>query len=346
MTQPPNVPPPPPPPGYGTPPGYAPPAPTYVPAGYQPPAGYAVPPGAMQPAHGKVSPTRLILVFVIVLAIGLAVGAAVVLAVAPGPKKPDCPDPAVSCGQPPVAPTLPPIANASHPPITPAPTIVRPSGSLVVPSARPSVAPTPGISSATPSGQPSAPATAAPPATAPPASQPPIANLPQPQQATNADALHTGTVWTSSALGFRLEYDDTIWSVQKTTDSALELSAGQGSVLVVIEGFKASSSPKSLVAEKVRAIADQVLGLTEESDPSRQLPGQPVVGHRQGVGSVLNGTIDQPQGPQANVDVVVLAASDNQISIRLTLLTSDDLREAAFAVVDSINNSIEWPSEQ
>ena len=43
--------------------------------------------------------------------------------------------------------------------------------------------------------------------------------------------------------------------------------------------------------------------------------------------------------------VVIMAASDNQISIRVTVLTEDDLRDAAFAVVDSILNSIEWPAD-
>ena len=105
------------------------------------------------------------------------------------------------------------------------------------------------------------------------------------------------------------------------------------------------ASPKALVQQKVKSLGDVVLGLAEESDPSRQLPGKPIVGHRQGVGVVMNGTINTPQGPAANVDVVVLAATDNQITIRVTIVTDDDLRDAAFSVSDSILNSIQWPAD-
>ena len=75
------------------------------------------------------------------------------------------------------------------------------------------------------------------------------------------------------------------------------------------------------------------------------MPGTPVVGHRQGFGTVMNGTLSTPQGPGANVDVVVLTATDSTISLRLTVLTTDDLRDPAFSVVDSINNSIQWPAD-
>jgi hypothetical protein len=297
----------------------------------------------MPAGHGKASPTRLILVFVVVLAIGLAIGAAVVLALQPAAKPPDCPNPAVPCGQPPVQPTLPPIAVATPTPrTTPAPTIVRPSGSLVVPPAAPpsigpSSAPTPVPSSSTPPS--------AAPSVQPSTTTPPVANLPQPRPASNAEPLRDGETY-SSSLGYNLEYDSDIWVVEQKKDTGIVLSAGRGAVVVIVEGFQASSSPKKLVQDKVRSLSDSILGLTEESDPQRQLPGIPIVGHRQGDGVLMVGTIDQPQGPQANVDVVVLAASDSKISIRVTVVTSDDLRDAAFNVVDSILNSIQWPSDQ
>jgi hypothetical protein len=219
---------------------------------------------------------------------------------------------------------------------------VRPSGSLVISSARPSAAPSvPPTAATSGSPEPSTPPSAAP---SPPPTAP-IANLPQPRPASDAEPLRSGTVWTSSGLGFRLEYDDELWSVDDEGANRVALSAGRGAVSVLIEGFKASSSPKSLIQQKIRSLSDTVLGLTEETDPTRQLPGEPVVGHRQGFGTILNGTINTPQGPSANVDVVILAASDSQISIRVTILTDDDLREPAFSVADSILNSIEWPAD-
>jgi len=315
VTQPPNAGPPPPPPPFAPPP---PPALANTP----PPGAYAGPPAGAPAGHGPASPVKLIAVFVVVLLIGLGLGAAVVLALQPPAAKPDCPDPNVACSGPPVAPTLPPIAQASpRPAPTPAATIIRPSSS---PAASGGPAPT-----STPTG-----------------SAGPGSNIPRPRPAGAADALHVGAVWTSSSMGFRLEFDDHIWAIQDEGDSGLALTAGNGAVLVAIEGFDASSSsPKALVQQKVNSLQDFVLGLTDEEDPARQLPGTPVIGHRQGVGVVMNGAINTPQGPTAVVDVVILAATDSQISIRVTILTDDDLREPAFSVIDSILNSIEWPAD-
>jgi hypothetical protein len=282
--------------------------------------------------RGRVSPVRLVAVFVVVLVIALGVGAAVVLALQPAPKRADCPDPAVQCGRPPIAPTLPPAADApGDPAATPVPAIVRPSGLPASPSGAPSGAATAGPTSGT------SPAT--------PASAPPIADLPQPVPAGDSAPLRTGATWTSRDLGFGLEYNDRVWEIQEETGSRLVLAAGNGAVLLSVEGFQASgASPKALIQQKIRTLGDAVLGLTEEADPSRQLPGRPIVGHRQGLGALMNGTLDSPQGPSTNVDVVILAATDSSISLRVTLLADDDLRDPAFAAADSILNSIEWPA--
>ena len=316
---------------------------------------YWVPPGGSASAggpaaspgggsgHGRVSPVRLIVVFVVVLALGLGMGALVVLAVQPAARPAPCAKPSVECGQPPVTATLPPRSNASSAPLaTPAPTIVRPSRTAVIPSAAPSHAATPAptsapASSVAPTAAPTAAVSASPTA-------PPIAGLPQPLPATDAGALRIGEVWTSSELGFGLEYNGRVWAIERETATSLVLTAGNGAVLLSIEGFPASgASPRALLEEKVQALGDIVLGLTEETDPARQLPGRPIVGHRQGFATLMNGTVNTPQAPSANVDVVVLAATDSTISIRVTLVTDDDLRDPAFSVADAILNSIEWP---
>ena len=283
--------------------------------------------------RGRVSPARLTAVFLLVLVVSLAIGAAVILAVQPAARKPKCPDPAVPCGQPPVAPTLPTLAARSPAPaVTPAPTIVRPSGGLASQSVAPSTVPASTVPAST------VPAPAAP-------SVPPLANLPKPQPASHAGPLRVHEVWSSNRLGFSLEYDSRVWEIQDDTATSLVLAAANGNVLVSIEGVEATAaSPIALLQQKVNSLGDVILGLTEETDPARQLPGTPIVGHRQGLAVLMNGTINTPQGPAANVDVVVLAATDGRISLRVTLLAADDLRDPAFAVADSILNSIEWPA--
>jgi len=153
-------------------------------------------------------------------------------------------------------------------------------------------------------------------------------------------------VWSSSSLNYQVEFDDGLWRVQEEGSTGIALSAGNGAVVVVIEGFDDPRSPAQLVRAKVNDLGDRILGLTEETDANRQLPGVPVIGHRQGVAAVLNGTLNSPQGPGANVDVVVMAANDGTISLRVTVIAVDSVREPAFAVADSVINSILWPSDQ
>jgi hypothetical protein len=345
MSLPPNATPPPPPPAYPPPPPPMSAAPGYAPAPMTP-TGYAPAPPPPGRVSGKASPARLVAVFVIVLVVVLAIGAALVLAVAPGPTKPDCPDPSKPCAAPPVVPTLPPVAGATPGPVaSPAATIVRPSGSLSIPSSNPSplpsIAPAATKPGASATIEPSAPATVTP-SVAPTAI---AADLPQPRGPSNAGPLAVGQTWTSRTLGFQLEYDPDLWSVEEETDTGIVLSAGNGAVLIAINGFPAATSPTQLVQSQIKALSDLVLGLTEETDPSRQLPGQPVVGHRQGTGVLLNGTLNSPQGPTDNADVVIIAAADPQVAIRFTVIAVDDVRDPAFSVADTVNNSIVWPTE-
>ena len=313
------------------------------------------PPGR---TSGKASQTRLVTVFVVVMVVVLAVGAALVLAASPGPTKPDCPDPSKPCAPRPVVPTLPPVAAATKAPVaTPAPTIVKPSGSLSIPSGSLTPAPSVATSPAATSPAATSPAATSPassatvPPTAPPTIAPTVAptsvvaNLPRPQAPSNAGPLTIGQTWTSRTLGFQLEYDPG-WTVEDESDTSLVLSAGNGAVVIEISGFPAAkSSSKALVQSQIKALGDRVLGLAPETDPSRELPGQPIVGHRQGTGVILNGTLNSPQGPTDNVDVVILAAADPNVAIRFTVIAVDDVRERAFSVADTVNNSIVWPSE-
>jgi hypothetical protein len=168
--------------------------------------------------------------------------------------------------------------------------------------------------------------------------------LPQPRPVSSAAALRTGQVWTSQTLGFSFEYDDRLWTVDRQNATSAELSAGGGALVVLVEGFSASKQqPKELVQSGVAGLKDVVLGLTEETDPSRLLPGTPAIGYRDGEASVLNGTLNGPQGPSNDVSVVVLAATQAQVSLRVTIVANDATRTQAFQVADSLLNHIEWP---
>jgi hypothetical protein len=166
-----------------------------------------------------------------------------------------------------------------------------------------------------------------------------------PQAPSNADALRTGTVWTSSKYNYRLEYDDTLWTVEDQADGGVVLSAGNRAVVVWIEGFSPNTSTKSLIDSKRNSLSNSVLGLTDETDDSFIPPGTPIIGHRPGDADILTGTLNSPQGPTDPVDVVIMAASDGNVALRVTVLAIDDVRDPAYAVSDQLINTIEWPSD-
>ena len=141
-------------------------------------------------------------------------------------------------------------------------------------------------------------------------------------------------------------YDDKVWTVEQQGATSAELSAGRGALVVLVEGFtSAKGQPTSLVQSGIASLKDVVLGLSEETDPSRLLPGTPAIGYRDGVATVLNGTLSGPQGPTEPVSVVVMAATDGQVSIRVSVLADDAARVQAFQVADSLLNAITWPGE-
>ena len=285
----------------------------------------------------------------------LVAAAAISLAVKTPAKAPLCPDPTQVCGAPPVAVSFEPIAGSSPSASpTPRPTIVRPLGTVppVAPSAEPTAALD--IPFAIPLAIPIPFALAVTIAIAQrvdrldgdprTSSVVPILGLPSPSPASSAEPLQAGQVWTSSRYGFSLEYADGLWTVEQQDTTSIILSAGNGALVVYVEGFDArDGEPQQLVQSGVDGLQDVVLGLTEENDPDRQLPGRPIVGYLPGEGAVLNGTLNSPQGPTADVTVVVLASTDDTISIRATILVDQRVRDRGFSVADGLLNSITWP---
>jgi hypothetical protein len=172
----------------------------------------------------------------------------------------------------------------------------------------------------------------------------PIGALPSPRAQSNAAKQALGTTWSSSSMGFTIEYDAQIWSIGDEGSNGLFLTAGNGSVALTLVGYQAGEvSARDAFQREVDRLSDTVLGLTEEPDDASKLPGTPIIGYEPGVGSVYTGTLNSPQGPGSNVSVAVLAASDSQITILVSVISVDKLREPAFHAADSILNSVRWP---
>ena len=132
--------------------------------------------------------------------------------------------------------------------------------------------------------------------------------------------------------------------MERENAGSVILSAGNGLLVVFVEGFPAKNGqPSQLVQSGVDDLQDLVLGLADEDDPSRQLPGQPIIGYAPGVAAVMNGTLNSPQGPTADVSVVVIASTEGAISIRAQVIVDQRVRDRGFSVADSLLNSISWP---
>ncbi len=313
-------------------------------AGLPPPvSGWAGPASTGgRPGGGRKSPIRLLITFVATLGIVLLVVGAAVAVLTPPPAPPDCPDPSQPCGLPPAPPTLPPATVAPSTGITAPPSLPAPD-----PNAQATTAPTPAVTPApvvTPSPVPSAAATpVAVPSAVPSATKTGLLNLPSPQPASNAAPQEFGTVWTSSELGFRFQYDSGIWTIRDQDARSVVLTAARGNVAVIIAGSPAQdTTPDQAASNELDRLNSQILGFTDETDPKQLLPGQPVVGYQPGIGGLFAGTLDNPQGPSTAVHSAVLAATDSRLTILVSVTTIDQLEKPAFQAVDSMLNTLDW----
>lgn len=170
-----------------------------------------------------------------------------------------------------------------------------------------------------------------------------------PVRPEGAPALRLGTTWVSEDLGFAFDYDPEWWELEDEGDrsAALVIATTAGDVVFLIEGASAAdNAPEAMLAEQVDDLEDRILGLTAEEDADRQLLGEPIVGYRDGVGGLYRGTLDTPQGPSTDVSVAVLAATDGEVSLVVTVVTPDEIREPAFQLADSLLNTLRWPAEE
>ena len=164
------------------------------------------------------------------------------------------------------------------------------------------------------------------------------------------------TRWRSSALGFRLDYDTAYWdkTAEDSRSLTLKLKKAYGADLaVVIGGVKSGeSSPDALRDQRLDALKEDVLSLTEDGEASHGIFGQGV-GYRDGVGGPYRGNADTPQGPGDPVWAAVMAATDGEITASVSVVTTvanedertGQTRFGYYGLVDSVMNTFTWPSE-
>jgi hypothetical protein len=106
------------------------------------------------------------------------------------------------------------------------------------------------------------------------------------------------------------------------------------------------ATPKQLLERRIDDLRDDVLGLTEDTNPDAVLLG-PSVGYRRGVGGVFGGNVDTPQGPGDPLTVVVMAATDGKATVVMSLVASQTAVSipAVMSAGDTVMNTFRFPSE-
>ena len=161
---------------------------------------------------------------------------------------------------------------------------------------------------------------------------------------SRAAAFVPGTPFTSQRFGYRFDYDPSLWTVSAQDESNVQLGIG-GKVVLTIQGFDPSEgTPEELMNHRIATLPFNVVSLSEDTKEADRILG-PAVGYESGVGKLLQGALDTPQGPGSPIDVVVMAATDGKVTVVMTLVTFDDVKDQAFGLADQLMNEFRFPSE-
>jgi pSer/pThr/pTyr-binding forkhead associated (FHA) protein len=143
-----------------------------------------------------------------------------------------------------------------------------------------------------------------------------------------APPLQALTVFTGS-LGWRVEYDPQMAapSTASVSGNQLELhetaagdrllgtSAGSRSILVVVQGFRATQLSAQAALQRVAGNVRSSLVGAATAPSSDQMFATPALGFHNAVGEVLEGSTQTPQGPGELVKVAAVAATSGAVTV-------------------------------
>ncbi len=152
------------------------------------------------------------------------------------------------------------------------------------------------------------------------------------------------TAWQSTGLGYALRYNKQ-WSIGSQSADGVALNAAGGiGVLDVRAVHSSQGTPAAMIAAQVSVLRTQLLGLAHDTQPADRILGTNV-GLIPGPGAVYAGTVASPQGPQQPVSVVVLAASDDGLTIGVTVVAPGNNpgdQQVVYQQADDVINSIQF----
>ncbi|MFO1539629.1 MAG: hypothetical protein ACKOTZ_04145, partial [Chloroflexota bacterium] len=153
--------------------------------------------------------------------------------------------------------------------------------------------------------------------------------------------------YTDPATGVSLDYDPSIWEVQATEPGFVSL-LGFGGAILYFADFSGLGGPRDqeLFEGRRDTFRSFLLGFEKDRNPERRLLGTSILGHRPGLGALFGGVIDGGQGPELEVAVAIVGASDGTASAVTSVLVAATDRMAGFGLADTLNNSLRWPADE
>jgi hypothetical protein len=160
---------------------------------------------------------------------------------------------------------------------------------------------------------------------------------------SDGSAFRAGSFYSSSELGFGLEFDPGRWTLAHQDSRTVELAAD--SARLIVEGDLGSDADGALQARhdtwqgEIPDLAD--------NHPHRQPLGSNV-GFVDGPGAAYCGTVGGGSRPSGRVDLVLLSATNGTITVVVSVLTEDCEKGAATSPdlnrADSVLNTFRWPT--
>jgi hypothetical protein len=144
--------------------------------------------------------------------------------------------------------------------------------------------------------------------------------------APDARTLRLGKVWVSRDLGFSFEYPSFLTVSSSDGRSAqLGITTTSGfDIRIWVTGARAAdASVDQLVTDRRDALAQRVLGLSEDDDSGDRVMA-PGLGFVRGEGGAFTGTLDSPSGPSGPGNLAILAAGNGKTNVVMSILITGE----------------------
>lgn len=152
-------------------------------------------------------------------------------------------------------------------------------------------------------------------------------------------------LWTSSALGYHFEYDDSVWEVGAEDGDGVTLQVPGAGVTAIFSAVATSEEDPAAALDGTVSDLGGQLALVDDTDPDHAIQGPKVGNFHAGATGVFQGSTNPGQGSVLQVRVIAMSASDGETTLTVTLVTPENNLELASRDVDGMLNTLRFASE-